>query len=266
MNRRLCLLIGTLFLAAVGVAWMAAPGAAHFQMIVPSRDVVGGSDRDRTVALDLLFTHPMEGHMMQMARPKRFGVCIAGGEAEDLLATLAEKKVGEFSTWRASYRVRRPGDHVFFVEPAPYFEPAEAKSIIHYTKVVVNAFGDGEGWDHELGLPVEIVPLVRPYGLWAGNVFRGVVHRGGKPVPGAEVEVEYYNAPGQPAVQPPTDAHVTQVIKADANGVFCYGMPKAGWWGFAALVDADYQLPGPDGKDHAVELGGLMWVKTYEMK
>jgi len=241
------------------------PTFGHFQMVVPSRDVVTVEGK-RSVALDLLFAHPMEGDRMEMARPKRFGVSIRGGKPVDLLATLKPRKVKGKTAWTASYTLRRPGDHVFFVEPVPYWEPAEDKFIVHYTKVVVNAFGREEGWDHELGLKTEIVPLVRPYGLWAGNAFRGVVKLDGKPVPFAEIEVEYYNQPGTPAVKAPTDAHVTQVIKADRNGVFSYTMPRAGWWGFAALSDADYKLRGKDGKEHGVELGAVMWVKTYEMK
>jgi len=216
--------------------------------------------------LTALFTHPMESHLMHMARPKRLGVCVKGGRPVSLLDALKETKVGDHSTWTAPYTVKRPGDHVFFVEPAPYWEPAEQKFIIHYTKVVVNAMGLEEGWDEPLGLPVEIIPLVRPYGLWTGNQFRGIVMRAGKPVPFAEIEVEYYNAPGKPAVKAPADPFVTQVIKADANGVFSYTMPRAGWWGFAALVDGDTQLKGPDGKDKDVELGGLMWVRTVDMK
>lgn len=57
------------------------------------------------------------------------------------------------------------------MEPKPYFEPAEDCYIIHYTKTVVSAFGL-EGWDRELGLKTEIVPLTRPFGLYAGNVFQ----------------------------------------------------------------------------------------------
>ena len=55
--------------------------------------------------------------------------------------------------------------------------------IIHYTKVVVNAMGAEEGWDTLVGFPVEIEPLVRPYGLWTGNAFRGIVKKHGEPVP-----------------------------------------------------------------------------------
>ena len=33
----------------------------------------------------------------------------------------------------------------------------------------------------------------------------------------------------------PAGAFVTQLIKADGEGVFAYAMPRAGWWGFAAI-------------------------------
>lgn len=235
---------------------------AHFQMLVPSKVVV---ERPEAITLDLLFTHPMEGLMMDMAKPKAFGVAIRGGEPVDLLDTLERTKIDGHTAWTSSYRIRRPGDYVFYVEPAPYWEPAEDCYIIHYTKAVVNAMGLEQGWDTELGLKTEIVPLVRPYGLWAGNLFRGIVKLDGEPVPFAEIEVEYYNEPGKTPLRAPTPAHVTQVIKADAQGEFAYAMPRAGWWGFAALSEADFTIDH-DGEAKAVELGALMWVHTDEME
>jgi len=62
----------------------------------------------------------------------------------------------------------------------------------------------------------------------------------GKPVPYCEVEVEYYNQNGR--AEAPTDYMVTQAIKADGNCVFTYAVPKAGWWGFAALNTSDEKL------------------------
>ena len=59
---------------------------------------------------------------------------------------------------------------------------------------------------------------------------------------------------------------IQQVIKADVNGVFTYAMPKAGWWGFSALNEADHTLKGPDGKDKSIEIGALIWVKVEDMK
>ena len=58
---------------------------------------------------------------------------------------------------------------------------------------------------------------------------------------------------------------MTQVVKADANGIFSYAMPKAGWWGFAALNEAEWKLK-KDGEDKGVEIGAVYWVHTIDMK
>lgn len=234
---------------------------AHFVVIIPSDDIVSKEDK-KDITLQIKFMHPFEGHYMNMEMPKAFGVMVDGNK-QDLLQTLKKNVVKGFTTWEASYKIKKPGDYVFFVEPAPYWEPAEESFIIHYTKVIVNALGLEKGWDSEVGLKTEIVPLTRPYGLWAGNVFQGIVKVDGKPVPYAEVEVEYYNEGGK--VKAPDEPYITQVVKSDANGVFTYAMPKAGWWGFAALNTADFKLKH-EGKEYPVEIGAVLWVKTREMK
>lgn len=248
---------------AILVAAWACPVWAHFQVLIPSTDIVTAEGK-KTVDLSIVFTHPMEqGPAMEMAKPKQFGV-LADGKKQDLTASLKPKKVDGKTAYDASYRIKAPGDYVFYIEPAPYWEPAEQKMIIHYTKVVVDAFAAEEGWDAMVGFPVEIEPLTRPYGLWTGNQFRGIVRKGGKPVPFAEVEVEYYNEGRQ--IHAPADPFVTQVVKADGNGVFSYTMPRAGWWSFAALIDGDAKMKSPEGKLVDVELGALIWVKTVDMK
>ena len=249
--------------AAAALGMVAGVASAHFQVLIPSPDIVT-AEGTKTVRLDVVFTHPMEqGPTMEMAQPTQFGV-LAGGKRHDLRPTLKAKTVDGKTAFDASYRIKGPGDYIFYIEPAPYWEPAEQKMIIHYTKVVVDAFAAEEGWDAMVGFPVEIEPLVRPYGLWTGNVFRGIVRKNGKPVPFAEIEVEYFNEGKQVGI--PSDVFVTQVIKADGNGVFSYAMPRAGWWSFAALVDGDKKLRNPAGKLVDVELGGLIWVKTVDMK
>ncbi len=247
-------------LANIAVAGLAS---AHFLVLLPSDDVVEAGD-PRAVEMAIAFTHPMEqGPVMEMGEPRQFGA-LAHGRKVDLRGVLLPRKLEGKTAYRATVKLDRPGDYVLFVEPAPYWEAAEEKWIVHYTKVVVDFMGAETGWDQLVGFPVEIEPLVRPYGFWTGNTFRGIVRYNGNPVPFATVEVEYYNEGRR--VEPPNGAFITQVIKADANGVFSYTMPRAGWWGFAALVDGEVKIPGPDGKPADVELGGLMWVKTVDMQ
>ena len=234
----------------------AAPAAAHFGMVIPSDNMVMQQE-PRTVNVKLSFSHPFELVGMELARPKAFAV-MANGEKQDLLAALKETTVMGRKAFEADYEVKRPGIYMFYMEPEPYWEPAEDCFIIHYTKTVVTAFGDDEDWDAEVGLKTEIVPLSKPYALYAGNIFQGIVKMDGRPVPYAEVEVEYYNAQGQ--AKAPTDYMVAQTIKADQNGLFTYAAPVAGWWGFAALNKADFKLEH-DGAEKDVELGAVIWVK-----
>jgi len=129
---------------------------------------------------------------------------MAGGSKEDLRGTLKPAQVMGKAAWSSQYALKRPGVHVFFMEPEPYWEPAEDSFIAHYTKVIVPAFGDEEGWDKEVGQKIEIVPLTRPFGLYAGNVFQGIVQLDGKNMPYTEVEIEYYNQDNKVEARPST--------------------------------------------------------------
>jgi len=237
------------------------PASAHFGMVIPSDSMVMKED-NRDVTLNLSFSHPFEMAGMDLDKPDVFGV-VAGGKQNDLLGKLAETKVMGHKAWRADYRIGRPGAYLSYMESKPYWEPAEDCFNIHYTKTAVGAFGDDEGWDAEIGLKTEIVPLSKPFGLYAGNVFQGIVKLNGKPVPYSEVEVEFYNE--EKKAKAPTDYMITQTIKADGNGIFTYAAPKAGWWGFAALNPSEKKLK-KDGQEKEVELGAVIWVCFHEWK
>lgn len=252
-------------LALVVVLAVQTSGLAHFAMVIPSSDVVGAKDK-KEIGISILFTHPFEGGpVMQMDRPEKFGVCV-DDKVVNLVDGLKEKKVDGKSTWESSFKITRPGDYVFFMIPKPYWEPFEDRFIQHVTKVIVDALGAEEGWDKPVadlaGLPVEIVPLTRPYSLYAGNIFTGRVYKGGKPVGDCEVEVEFW---GKGKTKAPTDSHVCQVVKTNENGYFSFVMPKAGWWGFSAIMEGDHPIKH-DGNDKKVELGAVLWVQTHPMQ
>jgi len=248
---RILVLLTCVVLLTWGVA------GAHFGMIIPSDEMVMKGENNK-VSLQLMFWHPFENVGMELARPAKFGV-VAKGVNTDLQQTLISQKIDGYTTWKTNYQIKRPGLYVFYMEPQPYWEPAEDSYIVHYTKTVVAAYGEDEGWSEPIGLKTEIVPLSRPFGLYAGNVFQGVVMVNDKPVPHAEVEVEYFNLGERYSA--PTDYMVTQTIKADSFGVFTYAVPKAGWWGFAALSTDNRRIEGKD-----VEIGAVLWVNFYEMK
>ncbi len=249
-----------LFVVAL-VVLIASPAGAHFGMVIPSDTMVMQAD-SRTINVTLSFSHPMEMVGMELKKPKVFAVS-ANGNNQELLDQLKPAKVMEHAAWTTDYPIKRPGVYMFHMEPQPYWEPAEDCFIVHITKTVVTAFGDDEGWDAELGLKTEIVPLSKPYGLYTGNVFQGIVKMNSKAIPYAEVEIEFYNK--DKTAHAPTDYMVCQTIKADGNGVFTYAPPASGWWGFAALNTADFTIKH-DGEDKDVELGAVIWVYFHDWK
>ena len=254
--------------ALVAMAALVFPLAAqaHFGMLLPSKSTVTEA-KGASIRLDLKFWHPFENVGMDMDKPVAFQV-FHDGKSVDLLPSLKEGKERGKQVWSAEYTFKRPGLYAFAVEPAPYFEKEEDCFIIHHTKVYVDAFGLDDGWDEPLGLKAEIVPMVKPGGLYAGNLFQGQVLRGGKPEPHAEVEVEWYPGQNLRGVAPHAGM-VAQTIKADGEGIFSYAAPAAGWWGFAALKTAEQTLPlTENGKtvQKPVEEGAVVWIYFHSLR
>ncbi|MFO7717880.1 MAG: DUF4198 domain-containing protein [Thermodesulfobacteriota bacterium] len=245
-------LLGALLALVPSLCW------AHFGMVIPSQSMADA--RHKTIELELSFSHPFAMQGMDLAKPEKF-VVYKGDTSENLLPDLEQSALMGHKAWRTEYTFPRPGVYSFYMQPKPYWEPAEDCFIVHHTKTIVGAFGAESGWDEPLGLKTEIVPLSRPFGLYAGNVFQGQVLMDGKPVPHAEVEVEYYNQDQK--AEAPSEYMITQVVRADANGVFTYAAPEEGWWGFAALQTADYTLQH-DGEAKDVELGAVLWTRFQE--
>jgi len=251
---------------------LAPPAMAHFQMIyTPESALAQGGE----IGLDLVFTHPFDaGHTMDMGQPEQFFV-VRKERKTDLLATLKPmvwaSLTNSGAAYETTYKLRGMGDNVFCLVPAPYYEKEEDIYIQQVTKMIVNTAGFPTDWDAPAGLPTEILPLDKPYALWTGNVFRGVVLSDGKPVPNAEIEVEYLNHAPLPdknafatagEVEAPQDAFVTMGIRANAAGEFAFGIPRAGWWGFCALGVG----PAKEFKGKELSQDAVIWVQARDMK
>ncbi len=228
---------------------------AHFGMVIPSTNIV--TQEQKFIDIALSFSHPYEGIGMDLEKPKQFFL-FKDGKKTDLTASLVTTLVMDRKSWKSRQKLQRPGVYQYVMEPFPYWEPAEDIFIIHYSKTLVAAFGSDENWSEPVGLATEIVPQLRPFGNYAGNSFGGQVLLDGEPVPFIEVEVEYYNDTGR--YTPPSTYHITQIIRADKNGIFNFTCPLAGWWGFSALSEAEFTLPGPDKTPKNVEIAGVIWV------
>jgi cobalt/nickel transport protein len=226
-----------------------------------------------------VFTHPFSaGHTMDMGRPEQFYMIHSKDDQSKKTDLISEVKAIEWASqgrkapaYEAKVKIRNMGDYAFVLVPAPYLEEEEDIYIQQITKVIANVGGVPGAWNDPLNLPAEILPLVKPYALWTGNVFRGVVLQSGRPVPNAEIEVEYLNhAPlmdkntfdEKAEVEASHPAFETMTIFADDHGRFSFGIPRAGWWGFCALG------VGPQTEYQGKELSqdGVIWIKAADMK
>ncbi len=268
------------WLAALLIAAAGSTAHAHFQLLYTPEAALNES---RAIPLALVFSHPFNnGYTMNMGEPEAFYVISQrGAEAErkktDLLQYLEPVTWSGVDSQANAFIARPPrsvtrslGDYTFVLRPAPYYEEPEDKYIQQITKTVINVGGLPGRWDEPLGLPVEIVPLDKPYANWVGGVFRAVVLAEGNPVPHAEIEIEYLNHETQidqlrfdpeGKVTAPQGSFITLSIRANALGEVTIGLPKAGWWGICAL-DLDDGLEY-NGKE--LSLDAVLWVHATEM-
>ncbi|MDR1701171.1 MAG: DUF4198 domain-containing protein [Sporomusaceae bacterium] len=258
-------------LALVFIFTAAMTCSAHFViMYTPETLLENGGN----INMKNVFGHPFEASVtMHMEKPNAFFV-VHREKRTDLLNTLKpiswQSLENSERAWENSYQIRSMGDYVFCLDPVPYFDKEENKYIHQITKMIVNNGGLPTDWDANMGLKTEIVPLDKPYALLTGNVFRGIVLSEGQPVPYAEIEVEYLNhAPDMRlnsfATKADTiashDAFVAMTIKANANGEFAFGIPRAGWWGFASIgTGPDKMLNGQE-----VEQDAVIWIQARDM-
>lgn len=267
-------------LGALLAGFASTAAYAHFQLLYTPEAALKES---AAVPFALVFSHPFDnGFTMNMGKPEAFYVVSQRGDAEpkstDLMPYLepiqwsgGDSKAAAYVSHLPRSVTRSLGDYTFVLRPAPYYESQEDKYIQQITKTVVNIGGLPGGWDEPLGLPVEIVPLDKPYANWVGGVFRAVVLSNGKPVPHAEIEIEYLNHEPQidarrfdpeAKVSAPQISFSTLSIRADAMGQVIIGLPRAGWWGICALnLDDHLKYQGKE-----LSMDAVLWVKATDMR
>lgn len=245
------------------------PAQAHFQLAyTPEVNLKAAG----SVPMMLVFWHPMEnGHAMDMGQPQALDL-VFKGEKTDLLGGLRpitfKGAENEAKAFEVDLPIKRNGDYIVALTPAPYYEGSEDIYIQQITKSFLNKGGMPTGWNEPVGLPTEIVPLNKPTNGLAGGTFSGVLLSDGKPVPGAEIEIEYISAEpdlttkaaGAATVEAPPGGALVAIT--DANGVFTFGIPRAGFWGFAALGSG----PVTEHEGKALSQDAVLWMRAYDMK
>lgn len=263
--------------AVAAFSGLTGAAQAHFQMLYVEDTALA---RAQNLEFALVFTHPFSGGpTMLMDQPRSFSHTSShGGEKIDLRNYLRpvqwQSRDNRTTAYRASIPrelVRSLGDHIFVLEPEPYLETEEDVYIQQFTKLIVNVGGVPGNWSEPQGLPVEIQPLSKPYANWTGSVFRAMVLADGKPVPFTEVEIEYLNhsvdvennAFGQQDyVTAPQASFKALSTYTDGQGVLTIGLPRAGWWGIAALDIGSTKTH----KGKPLSQDAVLWVQARDMK
>lgn len=242
---------------------------AHFLLEYTSETMI---EAPGDVPVQLIFWHPFEnGHVMDMEMPKEFYM-IHRGEKTDLKGSLTpisfEGGENTGAAFQGTVPVKRSGDYVLVTVPTPYYEEAEDIFIQQITKTFLNRNELPTDWMDPVGLPVEIMPLNKPYNIIAGSTFTGRVMAEGQPVAGAEIEIEYMAAEPDIALNKAKAATVSPmpggavVAISDTNGYFSFGVPKAGYWGFAALGAGP--VTEHDGKELSQD--AVLWIRAWDME
>lgn len=234
------------------------PLQAHFLEVRSETPIL---EKGKEKAVTIAFGHPSQKKLLTFDPPTKVELIGPKGSAD---LTKKVTKGQEDKTYTVSFTPEDTGDYTLVVTGAPYYEKDESQFIQQTAKMTMN-LGNKEGdWHQPVGLPVEIVPLSRPYALVEGSTFTGQVMINKQPAVNTKVEVTLANCCDPYEI--PTALHDTQTIYTDANGVFTVSMPLSGWWGFAAISEAGKKMKSPDGKDVSVEEDGVIWVFTDLLK
>ncbi len=274
MKKILFLIVLTLFIMVEAFAYL--------QVIYTPDSIVEGSE----VLFKVVFTHPFSAeHTMDIGLTKdgevkgfkEFNIIHKGkslNAVNDLkqitFTSLENSGVAYDFVLNRENGFKGGGDWVIIGVPNPYYEASEDIYIQQITKVMVNKGGFSTDWEARLadGYP-EIVPYVKPYAVWEGGMFRAkVVDTEGKPVPSAEIEIEYINHDVDMnankfsgAARIEKKSHGTAVIRADWQGNFSFIPPKAGYWGFAAIGAGGEKKH--DGKE--LSLDAVLWIEAKSL-
>ena len=258
----------TLVAAAIAAFALTGTAHAHFQLLYTPEVML---EKAQEIRLKLMFGHPMEnGHAMDMGAPLAFDVYFKGKKS-DLLPTLKpimwKGAHNESKGYETTYKIKRNGDYIFALTPAPYYEGSEDIFIQQITKSFVNKAMPTD-WSEPLGLATEIVPLTKPYQNYVGGTFTGQLLSDGKPAAGVECEIEYINpdidldanAFSETADGPVPGSAIVAIT--DPNGIFTFGLPRAGSWGFACLGSGP--VKEHDGKELSQD--AVLWIDVKAFK
>jgi len=253
-----CVLVG--LIVAGGMAF------GHFQTFWP--DTPNGYARlGEKVTWQYFWGHPYEMIVFDTPAPDVYAVTPAGEHQSVSVqaTTMKDADTGKVrKVYALSYAPESLGDSWLVLAGKPTLIEEEEEVVQDYVKQCVHVMAE-VGWDREIGLPIELVPLTRPYGLEEGFAFTARAYMDGKPLPGASVEIEKLNGFYVDGDTLPKDQFgmedvpmITRAARTNVNGYVTYTLDEPGWW--MVSVSAESGEATVEGKSYPRVLRGGLWV------
>ena len=262
ISRQVFLILATLILGLGS----ALPTLAHSHVYWPQKEGCYAKPGE-LVKWQYFWGHPFE-MLISDAQPPKFFMFTPQRKKENLTAeeiTLKDQESGQDrKAFEVEYKPTAPGDYFLCLESPLYFIPEEKEFWQDYVKEPLHVQAT-DGWDQSVGLPVEIIPLTRPYGWPAGSVFKGLALAKNRPLTGAAIEIEKFNGFFVPRARLPKDRLgvensplITRVTKTDRMGYFICTLDSPGWW--LISVSAPGGRSVHERKTYPVEMRGGLWI------
>jgi cobalt/nickel transport protein len=228
---------------------------AHYPMLLVSAPF---AQPGQEVRVDMVVGHPYVNDRFAPPEVARVRVFPPRGPAQDLTRAVeageCEYRGAKVATHALTYTPRRTGDHIIVWEMQELTEPP-ARQVIDHAKVVLHVGPDQIGWEREVGTPLEVVPLTRPYLIHKGDTFRGVILEGGRPMMGGVVEGETYTDVVPDPL--PELATYRRAERTDRAGTFCMTLDREGWWLISCATDGGAGEQG--GAGHPINRA-VLWL------
>lgn len=241
-----------LVLAAAGLPTFAS---GHYNMLLPESPA---ARKGTQLGFTYQWGHPFEHQVFDAPEPVEVYVLDPAGKKTAIKPVLLKGPKRRFA-FQHSFSQR--GDHVFVLQTPPIWMEEDQEFLQDTVKAIVHVQTQ-KGWDQAAGQGFELVPLTRPYGLQPGMVFQAQAQFNGKPLAGALVEVERYNAVA-PKKLPP-DEQITRTIKTDPGGTATCTLTEPGWWCITAQRETGKKERGS--KSYPVRQRTTLWVYVDEKK
>ena len=254
----------------VGFAWAASGAFGHFNTLWPDSPN-GYALPGQKVVWQYFWGHPYEMILFDAQRPNVYAVTPSGARQPVAVepARMKDPATGKLrAAYGLTYTPEEIGDTWIVLEAPPYVIEEEGEAVQDYVKQCVHVMAQN-GWDARLGLPIELVPLSRPYGLEPGFAVTVRAYLNGQPLAGAACEIEKFNGFAVTEEMLPKDQFgnedvpmITRAARTDANGYLTYTLDEPGWWIIAVMGDGGSVKV--EGKAYPRVLRGCLWVHVDE--